>query len=231
MEFSVCTHLCPVPKWRRRCAWRHWSFSRLAVLVLLVTAPMPSTALADESSSSLQSGPRPYCGVYCAYAAMKTLQVDVEFESLLKTQYIGGRKGSTIPELQKALRDNGLHGVAAKSLSTADLGDLSVPAILHVKTSVESKIYDHFILYIGSRDGQAIILDPPMAATVVPFGELASIWGGTALAISKSPISVRSIQGRAWVRGILWASVCVVLVANVRCFPKRVKLVSCLANA
>ena len=49
-----------------------------------------------------------YCGLYCLYSVMKLFDIDVDPKELLKPEYIGSPRGSSLAELKKAAEDNGL---------------------------------------------------------------------------------------------------------------------------
>lgn len=83
------------------------------LLVCLISILIVGTAVATDENmqkptkSALSKPPKPrkagpYCGVYCLYAVMKLSGQEVDFRQLLKPEYIGSRRGSSLAELKKA---------------------------------------------------------------------------------------------------------------------------------
>lgn len=83
------------------------------LLVCLISILIVGTAVATDENmqkptkSALSKPPKPrkagpYCGVYCLYAVMKLYGQEVDFRQLLKPEYIGSRRGSSLAELKKA---------------------------------------------------------------------------------------------------------------------------------
>src|SRR4030042_1962026 len=64
---------------------------------------------ATESTDTKIRGFHPHCGLYCLYAAMKMNGRDINFIDMVKPEYIGSRKGSSIAELIKASEKYGLY--------------------------------------------------------------------------------------------------------------------------
>lgn len=64
--------------------------------------------------------------------------------------------------------------------------------ILHVKTSADQKDYKHYELFVGTKDGQAKLYDPPNPPGLVPFHELAQRWAGVGLIVSASPVDANA---------------------------------------
>jgi rhodanese-related sulfurtransferase len=139
--------------------------------------------------------PRPYCGVYCLYSALKSMGRDVGFRELVKPEYIGSGQGSTMAELSKAARDYGLFAGVAARLTTRGLSQCPYPAILHVKADLYHPTYDHYELFLGTEDGRAKLFNPPEPPRLVPFRDLAPRWDGYALALSDKPFEIDAIFG------------------------------------
>jgi hypothetical protein len=72
----------------------------------------------------------PYCGVYCIYTAMKLAGQETDIHELLKPEYVGSPKGSTLQELKKAVEDNGLYAVAIGKLTSQELRNCPHPVVL-----------------------------------------------------------------------------------------------------
>ncbi len=147
----------------------------------------------SESVSSNRDQLRPHCGLYCIYSILKLTGQKIDFRELVKTDYFGSRKGSSLAELQKAAHDYGFHAGIAARLTTRVLRNSPYPAILHVKSNGESDQYDHFELFMGTQNGQAKLFNPPESPRLVPFYEVAPLWDGLALFVSAKPFDIDAI--------------------------------------
>ncbi len=172
----------------------------LSITTLLVVVLVPAGVLAvqgsqkSRSTATKQKMSGPYCGVYCLYAATKLVDKNIDFVRLLKPEYIGSYKGSSLGELKKAAEDNGMYAVPVEKLSSRELRHSSYPIILHVKSTPDKKEYDHFELFLGTEDGKARLFDPPEEPIrLLPFHELAPRWDGTGLIVSAAPIDTTAV--------------------------------------
>jgi rhodanese-related sulfurtransferase len=179
---------------------RQW-FAVMPLTAALLSCMMPlwsSAVAASESSpvASLNSGP--YCGVYSLYAASKLTGKNVGIRSLLKTKYVSDN-GSTIAQLERAANDLGLNSLPLSQVMGSALEDSPYLMILHVKSSVGARDYDHWLLYLGAEHGMARVLDAPKDIQEVSFSDLAAIWDGSGLAVSSgsiNPARIRRLQQR-----------------------------------
>jgi hypothetical protein len=157
-----------------------------------------------------------YCGIYCLYAAMKFFGVSVDPNELIKLEYIGSANGSSLAELKKAAQEHGLFTVPVSRLSTKDLRRLSLPIIIHVKSSPSNKKYDHYELFFGSKQEQALIYDPPTPIESVEFWTLAPRWDGSGLLISNKPINPNFVFASSRLRFAGYGGIAVLLVLAAR---------------
>ena len=166
----------------------------LALLVLsLVLLVGPSAdALAAEPTLAADNlnGRRwgPFCGVTSLYAAAKlTGRPDADLQAVLRSRYIGSDAGSSLAELVNAADQLGFnHAVAVKGLDAAQLRAAGTMAVLHVKSAPEVRDCDHYVLYLGDRDGEALLMDAPDAPRRVPYSKLGVYWSGNALLLGDS---------------------------------------------
>jgi rhodanese-related sulfurtransferase len=140
---------------------------------------------------------------------------------LLKLEYIGSRKGSSLAELGKAAWDQGLYAKAVTGLSSRFLRECRYPIILHVKSAPDRRFYDHYELFLGTRKGKARMFDPPKPVTLIPFCELAPRWDGTGLIVSAEPVDLDAVFGPARRRLIGYAGVTVGIILIVRWARQR----------
>lgn len=169
--------------------------------------------IAGDAKHKVSGG---YCGIYCLYGAMKFLGKDCDPNELIKQEYIGSQKGSSLAELKKCALDYGLYATPVNRLTTKDLRGLSLPVIIHVKSSPTVLAYDHYELYLGTREGKAMIYDPPRPIQSVPLRTLAPIWDGSALFISDKPIDFGATFAPARLRFAIYAAIVAVVVLAVR---------------
>ena len=144
---------------------------------------------------SIRKASGSYCGLYCLYTVLRLAGQNIDFTDLIKKEYIGSREGSSLAELKRALEDHGLYALAAGRLTSAVLRQSDYPIILHVKGEVGSGKYDHYELFLGTRDDKPRLFNPPDPARTGTFCELAPRWDGNGLIISTEPIDLGSVLG------------------------------------
>jgi len=130
----------------------------------------------------------PYCGLYCTYGIFKFFDIEIDFKELMRPEYLSSDQGSSLPELEKAFKNRGLHTFKFQRLSTIDMENMTCPAILNVRGKATSNKYDHYVLFLGMLDGKAIIVDAPQKPQYMPLEEIAAFWNGRGMAISKNTI-------------------------------------------
>ena len=139
--------------------------------------------------SATGSNSGPYCGVYCVYAALRMNGINAKFLDLLDPHYVGSHRGSTLQELRAAAEAHGLYAKPLMHLTVEELRHSSHTIILNVKSVPWAEHFDHYVLYVGQNDGNALLMDSPSVVRV-PFSRLASNWSGVALILSPEPISL-----------------------------------------
>jgi rhodanese-related sulfurtransferase len=165
-----------------------------------------------------------YCGIRCLYAAALVDGVTFAATDLVKPEYVGSREGSSIEELELAAKSRGLRTFAFVN-GTADSLRLSVhPVILHVESVPGSGKYDHFVLCLGTRGGNFLVLD-----TMLPPGEPARsldshdielIWDGTGIIVSRTPIE-DAMYSRSLSNIIAWGAAIIILVIAWKLWQRR----------
>lgn len=167
---------------------------RLSILPTILIVVMARCAAAAEQNDKAPPDPdAPYCGLYSLYAAALHEGLEINFSDLLKPQYIQCPQGSTLANLQQAAVDLGLYAVPAINLTIDVLRHADSPVILHVKKNPSARDYDHYIVFLGVRNGLAAILDAPKPVDYVPFERLSAIWDGTGLIVSSRPIDLNRL--------------------------------------
>ena len=140
----------------------------------------------------------------------------IDIQQLIKPEYIGSMQGSSFKELKKAAEDNGMYAEPVANLTTMELRHLPYPIILHVKSEANSKDYDHFWLFLGTKNGQAQLFDPPEPVRLVPFRQLVPHWDGNGLIVSADPIDLGLIFAPARKRFIIYAMISIAIILIVR---------------
>ena len=200
----------------------------LLMAVLAATVSISDAASVEKGSEKTpdpNSRPRrsfePYCGIYCLYAASKFFDANTAPEKLLKPEYIGSRRGSSLAELKKAAEDNGLYAECIGNLTISDLRKCAYPVILHVKFAPTSSEYGHYRLFLGSETGGAKLFDPPSPVELVPYHKLAPLWDGTGLIVSAEPINLGRVCVSARRRFALCIAICTVIILAVHYGRKK----------
>lgn len=196
------------------CSW-------LVICVVFILIANTTTIADNKHDTSqvafIQRKPAgPYCGVYCLYTAMKLAGSEVDFIELLKPEYLGSPKGSSLAELKKAAENKGIYAVPLTRLTSRALRKSPYPVILHVKSSADKKEYDHFELFLGTENAQAKLFDPPEITKLVPFHELAVRWNGNGLIVSTRPINVSTVFLTVWKQLAVCAAITITIILMVR---------------
>lgn len=225
----------------------------LYLLILTVVLFIPDKILAMDASkedasdttSRRRNSTHPHCGLYCVYSLLELVDKDVDFRELIKPEYIGSSKGSSMNELKKAAEHYGLYVAAADKLSSRELRSSPYPIILHVKSSLESQEYDHYELFLGIDNGKARLFSPPNPVRSVPYSEIGPRWDGNGLIVSAEPIDIDLVFGPGRRRLLLYVAVTIAGIFSVhvakKWLPKdilysyrkqlRISLVQCAAFA
>ena len=142
-----------------------------------------------------------YCGMHCVYACADILDRGsvIEFEKLLTVEYVDSRKGSSVTAVIKALNAFQLKGTFFSNLSLFDLPLSGSPMILHVRSSMVSPSYDHWIVYLGETKDQLIrVIDPNVGLTEISVAELGCRWDGAGILASTTDWESTSFKIFAW---------------------------------
>lgn len=178
--------------------------------IFIITGTITANENKDNSPEAASVKPQthhPHCGLYCLYTTMKLTGQEIDFVQLVKPEYIGSQKGSSMAELKKAAEDSGMYAVSLGKLTSRVLHNCPHPVILHVKSDATSKKYDHYELFLGTENGRAKIFNPPEPVRLVPFRELAPRWDGNGLIVSARPIDLGSIFAPTRKRFMMYAAI------------------------
>lgn len=184
----------------------------LLVYLAIVICISPIVSAGSNLNKKKPTLTKPFCGIYCVYTAIKSAGMKVDITDLLKTKYIGSRKGSSLAELEKAAHDNGLYVIPVQKLISLDLMNCPHHVILHVKSEIGSEWYDHYELFLGTDNGKAKLFNPPEPVRLVSFQELVPRWDGNGLIVSSKPIDLGAISSPARKRFIIYASIAMIII-------------------
>jgi hypothetical protein len=140
---------------------------RLSAFVILLILYSARGALGGPPAPLPQPPPRskPYCGLYSLYLFLLIHGARVEFEDLLKPEYVGSSRGSSLRELERAAQAHGIHSARLMGVSTRVLKRSPYPIMLHVHPTADEDRYAHYLLYLGTRGGQALTRGSAIQAT------------------------------------------------------------------
>lgn len=198
--------------------WRRW-FRRLMTVMLVASVSIPDGSSAHASTAPVPEVPdadfTSYCGIYCVYAAMNSCGHKFDFIDLLQTKYVGSRQGSSIQELEAAVKDHGMQALPMMGLSRANLAASKTPIVLHVSHPSMPGQFIHWVLFLGMEDGKARILDAPHAPELIPVADILSRWDGVGLYISEKPLSPWMLKLESLMTGENFALAASLLVISV----------------
>ena len=152
----------------------------------------------------------PYCGIYSLYAAALVEGTDISFTDLLRKEYIGCARGSSFDELELAAASNHLYTLPFANLDKQALLDCGHPVILHVKAAISDNEYDHYALFLGTNDGELVIIDPTDPDAAVDSTELLTRWDGKGIVVSATPIDTTALFGEVRRRFLLWGALALI---------------------
>lgn len=195
----------------------------ITIITLSISTVTKAQTGNDRPAEAIKSNKKyvgAYCGVSCLYTIMKLSDKDVKYKDLLKVKYIGSNQGSSLAELKKAAEDYGMYAVPVGNLTSRILMESAYPIILHVKADVSAKKYEHYELFLGTKNGQAILYNPPEPVKPVTFHELAPRWDGKGLIVSERPIDLGGVFAPVRKRFVIYVMTVIALILIVR-FCKR----------
>lgn len=152
------------------------------------TLEKSSPPLANTPSvSETEKGFAPYCGLYSLHTAMRSLGRPLSFANLLKPEYVSSHLGSSMEDLIRAARDNGVNAEPMGRMTNAMLRQATCPVILHVKPQLSATKYNHWVLFMGAEGNRAKIYDGK-DMKMESLSRLLARWDGTGLLISNESI-------------------------------------------
>jgi rhodanese-related sulfurtransferase len=210
-------------KRRHGAAW----FVTIAVCAALLSlawglAPAPGAPQADDDGS-LRADLQSYCGIQCLYQALRALGREIPFETLVNTKYVSSTKGSTVADLEEAAKDLGLYVQPLSRMTCAMLKQIQAPVILHVKSELQAKEYNHWMLFMGTDGGKAKVYNGDQPAATLGFDEIDARWDGTGLLVSEAPVNTAGLWVAALAPYVLYAGVIAFVIGLLSLLEQRWK--------
>ena len=81
----------------------------------LKTAIHADPNVQDETPARVSA--RPHCGLYCLYSMLRLIGQDLDYRDLVKPEYLGSQRGSSLADLKRGAIDYGLHAEVGMRLS------------------------------------------------------------------------------------------------------------------
>lgn len=128
------------------------------------------------------------CGERCIYGTLGSLSQDVTLKEV-QDEYSGRSLGSycSLADLAVILDYFGVHS-APVSVPDKDIGLVPVGSILHLNGAAE-----HFVIYGGTENGNIVLLDLPLPATMVSEVDFFSQWSGNALFVARDKAKLEAV--------------------------------------
>ena len=139
------------------------------------------------NSTSFASAQDRYCGVHAVFGAACIFGKKVEIEDLLSERFVTSFEGSTLKNLVDAAEFCGLNGRPLKNLTRSSLESTKTPLILHVCSDHQFVAHNHWVLFMGMQNGEAIVNDEKGRSEAIPLSLVLSRWDGIALCIWDQP--------------------------------------------
>ncbi|MEM6469399.1 MAG: rhodanese-like domain-containing protein [Planctomycetota bacterium] len=134
---------------------------------------------------NLSSAPGTYCGLHALYAAASALERPIPLDELFEARrFRSSPDGSTVDDLNRALRTFGLAGHAVSGYRAADLVVSDRP-ILMLLTPDEESSAGHWVTLLGYVDGELQIFDSAAGMYSISPGAMDLYWRGTAVLVAK----------------------------------------------
>jgi rhodanese-related sulfurtransferase len=193
-----------------------------------------------ENDGSPRADLQSYCGIQCLYQALRALGKEISFETLVNTKYVSSTKGSTVADLEAAAKDLGVYVEPLSRMTCAMLRQIHAPVILHVKSDLQAKEYNHWMLFMGTDAGKAKIYNGDQPATTIGFDEIDARWDGTGLLVSGAPVNTAGLWVAALSPYLLYAGAIAFVIGLLSLVEQRWRnvaesrrgaVVKCLAQA
>lgn len=133
------------------------------------------------------------CGIQCVYIISRFFDRPSDYQSLVEN-YISSREGSSMSDLVRAVKAEGLYPYPMKNLRLGDLLKNPCPAILHVRASAASRL-DHFVVFFPALPGdrKPLFYEPLTGLERLEQSSVAARWDGQAILVSSHPLNENPI--------------------------------------
>jgi rhodanese-related sulfurtransferase len=164
----------------------------LASLNYVQSSPSASNDHEFDVTSELKEVFGPYCGIYSVHCCLRAIGLDSEPQDLVRPEYVSSIAGSTVPDLLRAIKESGAHGVSLSHLTVRNIERANNPMLLSVRGTGKNAAYNHWIAFLGKGEqfGTAVIYDSRYGLIEMPISDIMSIWNGSAIEVSSSKDSL-----------------------------------------
>jgi hypothetical protein len=165
-----------------------------ASLLLALLLGVGPGQLPDEAVNRADYAP---CGLDSFFLVCRLLEVPVRWEEAKELLGTPGTDGThSFADIARAGEAAGLYPVGLKT-EVARLGDLPMPAIVHVRDPRRADNPPHLLVMLRCDAGSVILLDPPMPAYSLSAEQFATVWTGNILVFARGPQEAQRLRGGA----------------------------------
>ncbi len=158
--------------------------------------------LGAEPPIELQPSSGPYCGIYSSCRAIQILGKDAKTSDYATKDYVSHPLGSTQDDIIRLCKINGFRAIGFRGLSKLDVYALGIPIIANVRRDAVSNEFDHWVCLLVSH-GDLLLFDNLENGRKISFAELAAIWNGYGIVVSKNSVAIPFVFARISVLAII----------------------------
>ncbi len=158
-----------------------------------------------------------HCGLYAAAAALNAIGVKSEPADYLRSEYISSPAGSSVMDLVRLVEAADAQVAVTHQLNGSTLYFSQYPILIHLDGSRRVERTNHWVTYLGMREGQPLIFDPPHEPQAIAFGDLLSQTSGVGIVVM--PTDAIPAFPRNWVDKVeltVWIAFVLVLLLGVK---------------
>lgn len=145
--------------------------------------PELQVATAGREHGEVMLGSGPYCGVHSLAACLNAVGINASVRELVHPKYVSSDRGSTADDLALAASDYGARATCFRNLGYEQLLEVKSPMLLHFRTFRGSPSANHWVAFLGVRDGRVRILDIPNSLQELEPLLLLALWDGVGIQI------------------------------------------------
>lgn len=163
------------------------------------------------------------CGIYALYGAARVLEVNCELQPIVNDRFVSSWKGSTIQNLIVAAEELGVHATPLQRLGRATLESARDPMLLHVASYGQIASFNHWLLFIGMKEGKAQVLDETGEMVLIDLPLLMARWDGIAIAVHRDPKPMTRFAMVESLYFVFWVAQFLLLAFLIQCLASSLK--------